>query len=395
MKRMLWVGTAMVALAAMGTSALAAEGAKIWQIQNRLRVEYDDNVQQVRDELEEDSIKVIEEVEFHVNLNLENTFLGARYRPSFTWYDNRPEDETDLHHDFDFILNQRFSPRFSLSVKDVLHYVENPEVIERGVLMREKNDFFHNNLNVIGKYKVTDKTQVDFSGRWVTLLYDDEAVGAREDFDLFVAGLTAIHALQPDTTVNGELRFETIDYDTEEIDRGSQSYFASASVEQNFNPNLLGSLRAGWQHKEFEAAANADDSDSPFADVSVTLLPSPDTRLTAGAGFTQFEPNVFPYVNQERTRVFASLAHDLTAKVALYLSSTYTQGDYDGDEIADGAGREAIDGTEDILLVSSRLSYELNRSNWLDLVYQYTDFSSDLRDDYDRNRVSIGWKTKI
>ncbi|MDV7401386.1 hypothetical protein RZS08_58755, partial [Arthrospira platensis SPKY1] len=58
---------------------------------------------------------------------------------------------------------------------------------------------------------------------------------------------------------------------------------------------------------------------------------------------------------------------------------------------------------EEVVLVSVRATYKLNHSNWLEAGWQYQDFSSDLRDSfgnelrssYERNRLSIGWKTQF
>jgi hypothetical protein len=101
---------------------------------------------------------------------------------------------------------------------------------------------------------------------------------------------------------------------------------------------------------------------------------------------------VYPCANQERSQIFASLAHDFTARVAWYLSGGYTMGTYKGDQAIEAG---LPDGDEDSVQVSTRITYKINRSNWLEIGYQYVDFTSDLRVEYDRNRFDLGWKVQL
>jgi len=197
-----------------------------------------------------------------------------------------------------------------------------------------------------------------------------------------------------------------------------------AALQQVFNPNLFADLRVGYERKELDQAVE-DSQETPYGEISLTFLPSPATRITGGAGYSLFETDVYPFGNQTRTRFFANLAHDLTAKISLYLSGIYTKGDYDGDDLPEGATlrdlptkvREEIapgateaqldsplsqefidavsDKSEDIYQVSARVTYKVNRLNWLEAGWQYSKLDSDLREDFERNRVHVGWKLKL
>jgi hypothetical protein len=74
--------------------------------------------------------------------------------------------------------------------------------------------------------------------------------------------------------------------------------------------------------------------------------------------------------------------HDLDAEDASEASRT--QG-----------GEELKDGSENITQVSTRLAYQLNRSNVIEAGWQLIDLDSDVREDYVRNRLSLGWRTEI
>lgn len=373
-------------------AATAGEGRRFWQVQNRLRLEYDDNIRQ--QEINADSsFKIIEDFEVNANANLQNTFLSLSYTPSFVWYENRPEKDTELYHYLNLRVNHRFSPRWAVSLKETFLRAEYPELVDSTATLREDNDYNHNDLNGDILFSVSRKTRLSASGRYLLVMYDTPAVAAQEDYDLVVGGITLGRQFTENTVLRGDLRAESVNYD-QAIERDSDTVSLGVGGDQTFNPGLLASGRAGWSVKEFDSA-QVQDTSAPYFDASMTLLPSPATRITAGAGYSLFEASVYPYVNQERLRGYISLANDFTARISLYLGATYTQGDYKAEEAPVGAG--TVDGDEKVLLLSARATYQLNRSNWLELVWQYTDFTTSLpdRDDYTRNRVSVGWKTAL
>lgn len=399
-----------------------SEGGLPFRIFNRLRLEYDDNIRQEEENTDE-SWKIIEEAEFSLDANLDDTFLGLRYRPSFVWWDDRPEDETDFHHAVDLVFNHKFSPRFSLGLKDTLRRAELPELVEEGRVVRENNDYLYNSFEGGLTTVLRPDTRMDFSGRYLTLRYDDDDVADREDYDIYVAGLTIYHNIVPESSIGMDLRFQTADYKST-LNRDSDDYQVGAAFQQVFNPNLFANLRVGYERKDLDEA-QGDTQDTPYGEISVTFLPSPATRLTGGAGYSLFETDVYPFGNQTRTRMFANLAHDLTAKISVYLSGIYTKGDYDGDdlpqgatlrdlpakvieEIAPGVTGAALDAplteefidavsdkSEDIYQVSARVTYKVNRANWLEAGWQYSKLDSDLREDFERNRIHVGWKLRL
>ena len=130
MKSLKWVAPALLVVTTFAVTAEAMEGARVWQVQNRLRFEYDDNIYQT-DGDEESSGKIIEEAEFHLNFNLSRTFVALRYRPTFVYWEDREDDDTDFHHDAEFVLNHRASPRLSYGLKNTFRLQEQPAVVHR------------------------------------------------------------------------------------------------------------------------------------------------------------------------------------------------------------------------------------------------------------------------
>ncbi len=397
MKWTRWLCAALLILVTVQGAAQAAEGAKPYQINNRLRVEYDDNIYQT-DTNKTDSFKIIEEVELLVNFSLEKTFVSLRYRPSFVWWDKREPDETDFQNEVDLVINQKFTPRLTLSVVDTLRRGELPELIDHEVIVREQDDFWYNTVNATLGIVLRPPTILELSGRYIFLKYDSDVVATNEDFDLLVGGMTLRHSLVPQSTVLADLRAEQVEY--EGVDRGSKTISAGLGWEQIFSPNFIGSLRGGYQNKQFNLDELGSES-SPYADLVFTVLPSPKTRVSAGVQYSLFETDVYPFANQTRAQVFASLAYDITARVSWYLTGAFTQGQYALDDAVEPGIMKDAD--EDIYQASTRLTYKMNRNNWLEAGWQFVDFrshlqrvdGSDLRQSFTQNRLDLGWKIQF
>ena len=385
-----WICTASLLLMMLQVSAPAKEGSLPIQLNNRLRAEWDDNIYQTEND-KTSSFKLIEEVEFIVNFNLESTYVSLRYKPSFVWWEKR-DDHSDFNNDLDFVFNHSFSPRASMSLTDTLRRGEQPELVDGDLVIREDDDFYYNNADLSFGYLLTPETRVDLAGRNTLLRYSDSVTSENEDYMIWAGGLTLRQRVIPKTTGLGEVRYEHVSYDG--LDRGSKSVYAALGVEQNFSPNLLGNLRGGYQRKMFNDD-NLGNENAPYGDLSVTFLPSPATRLTGGAKYSLFEANVYPYASQKQAQMYLSLAYDVTAKIAWYLTGSYTRGDYDGEYEVLQPGEAAVDGKENIYQASTRVTYKLNRNNWLEGGYQFVDFDSDLRESYKRNRVDLGWKIQL
>ena len=387
-----WLCVAALPLLVVQGNVFGAEGSKPFQINNRLRVEWDDNIYQAAEDLTS-GFKVIEEVDLLVNLNLEKTYVSLRYRPQFTWWENREPDKTDFNNDLDFVFNHDFTPRLSLSVTDTLRRGELPELEDGDLFVREDDSFYWNSVVGTISYLFRPNTRADVAGRYILLRYDDSDTAENENYNIYVGGLTLRQILTAKSTLLGDFRYEGVEYDG--LDRGSKTLYVGAGAEQTFNQNLIGNLRGGWQRKQFNDDALGTEN-SPYGDVSLTLLPSTATRITGGASYSLYQANVFPYADQKQLQLYLSFAYDITAKISWYLSGGFTRGQYD-QEYALDAEPGIEDGAENVYQASTRLTYKINRWNSLEAGYQFVDFDSELsqRVSYKRNRVDVGWKVQL
>ena len=187
-------------------------------------------------------------------------------------------------------------------------------------------------------------------------------------------------------------RYSAISYEAES--RDSESVQIGGSLQTLVGPELKADMRAGFETRDFDAA-NTDSADSPYASAQLTYSPNPSTSLTFGVHSRWLNQVLFPYVNQERTTFFAALSRSVTAKVAVKATAVYAESQYDAQETVQGS--TAADGEESTLNLGLITSYQVNRSNWVEVGYKYNELDSDVRsnDGFSRNRVHLGWKTKI
>ena len=373
-------------------------------LNNRLRLGYDDNVYQAGEATaadgstvthdETDSFRIIEELEMLVNLNLQRTYLGLRYRPSFIWYSDRDDDDSDFLHDVDLNFVQKITPALVLSISDTLRASQLPELQDENYVVRAKDDNYYNSALATLSYNVRPETRLDLSGRYILLRYTEDA-NENDNYYSAVGGLTLRQQLASRTTLMGDLRYQTVVYDEAEeaFNRDANSVFAGLGAEQTFNPKLLGSLRAGVEQRMYDNDA-ADDNTQPYGELSMTFLPTPATRITGAASYSIYESDVASYLSQNRTYLSLSFAHDFTTKLNFYLSGAYSLNQYEADYALEAG---AVDADENSFLVSARLAYRINRINWLEVGYQFIKLDSDLvnRESYDRNRFDIGWKIQL
>ena len=394
----LFVAGLMLALA---TPVLAASADSPFHVNNRLRLGYDDNIYQSDDLPElnrtpQGSMRVVEEIELLVNLNMERTYLGLRYRPSLIWYNEREPSSSDFLNDLDLNLVHNFSPSLTLSLSDTLRAGELPELQDGEYVVREKDDNYYNSAMATLSYNLRPETRLDLSGRYITLIYDtDSPAKDNNDYYSIVGGLTLRQQLASRSTVMGDLRYQTLTYNDSnaEFNRDAATIFAGLGVEQTFSPQLLGSLRGGVESRSYDDDLY-DDNTKPYVEGSMTFLPTPATRITASASYTIYESDVDLYLSQDRTYLSLSAAHDFTAKFSVYASGAYTLNAYTEEYSLDS---QLGDADENSFLLSARLSYRVNRINWVEAGWQYVQMDSDLenRESYKRNRIDIGWKIQL
>lgn len=388
-------------LMAFAAGAVADESGSPIHLFNRFRVGYDDNVYQVEEKNgkeKTDSLRLMEEVEVALKLDLEQTYLGLRYRPNLIWYSDREDDDIDVRHDVQATLTQEFTPNLQLSLSDAFHSSQLPELQDGDYIVREKDDNINNDLRAVLSYTLRPETRLDLAGRYYFLKYlDNKPLEISDNYWSAVGGLTLRQILGPQTTAMVDFRYQTLQYDKapDSYNRDADTIFGGLGLEQALGKQLSATVRAGVQHRMYDNDA-FDDKTCPYVDGSLTLAPTESglTRLILSAGWALAESDVTAYLVQQRIRAALTLAHKLTERLELTLTGSYTLSQYDADDaMAEGLG----DNDENAYAATARLSYLVGTRNWIELGYQFTALDSDIksRESYDRNRVDLGWRIQL
>ena len=395
-----------IAAAAMTlTPAFAAEetGTGFSAI-NRLRFEYDDNVREATHN-KTDSFKIIEELELIYNVNTETTYLGLRYMPSFVWFENRKEDKTDFHHQFDGALSHKLSDSVELSLKDIFRRSELPELIESTGVVRENNDYNYNSVNAALDLEMTPTLTLKGEGRHTFLAYDETEVANNSDYDQLMAQLSLIKAIDKLTLLAGEAVFETTDYDDKV--RSYDSTQVGLSLERQLSGTSFLNVRTGYEIRSFDEST-ISDAESPYVSGTVVFNLAPTTRANLNASYYMSQTPTSAFASQDKAVFGAGVEQGLTADLSLNVSASYAMGEYDDAYATSAAQSTTVVNAEDKLLrVAALLSYKVNPENSLEVSWQYVKYDTELTGteasagqdfglrDYERNRISLGWRTRL
>lgn len=402
----------------LAAGATQAQQARPFAVSNSLHVEYDDNIDQTKaDKIA--SWKVSDQLTLSYSRVLETGFLGLRYTGVGTWWDKREENEFTLDHHLDAEATLRLSRRLEVGAAEKFIRRDSPELLNAdGTVKRADASYDYNSLNafVRGRGRTTS---LDVAGRWQFLRYDEDRIADREDHDMYSAGATLRNQATRDTALLLEVRGEQYDYpgagkatptlvlpgltpaagdDLNTIpDRSFTSLIAGFGVEQKFSPNLAGRATLGYMKKDLDAA-NASDDSAPYADAALTVTPSPATTITLAGAYSLYQSGVLTYASQERTSASLSLGHDLNPRLTVVVAGSYVNSDYQAANSVDTVAETSVrDGSEDIWVFSTRLVHRVDRArrHSVEAGWSHTNLSSDLREDFSRNRYDASWRIQL
>jgi hypothetical protein len=394
----------------------AAEGERLFHLENRLHMGYDDNVTQQSGTNEIDSVVIREDLTLTADRKWEKGFWSLRYRTFYDLYNDQDEVlDNAWNHYLDATVNWDLSPRLNLGLVESFVYSDSAEVFGTdGTLRQGDNTYYYNTVNGTVSSMISPTFRTDVSGRYQFLRYDDLGQSNREDYDTYAAGVTLRKQQTKSVSLFGELRLETQDYSgagevsedgvyypgsTESSrvipDRGFDTYSIGGGWDQLYTPQLNSSIRGGYMLKDM-SAANTDSETSPYAEALVSYAVSDATRFTLSAVYSLYQSSLLTFSSQDRASFALSLAHDLTAKISAYAGATYMNSQYSAQDSVDTISEASVtDGSEDAYSLYARLAYSLNRSNWLEAGFKTTDFTSDFQEEFTQNIFDIAWKTRL
>lgn len=355
-----------------------------------------------------------------VNYNMvgEQTNVGLGYTFGLKWYEDRDPDSTDESHTIAAKIAHSVSPTFSFELANNLRIAQEPEITAGTVRrpIRGDQDYLHNQASFYATQMLSETYSV-YAGYANTVFRFDDPDFSRHLDRIEHTPLIHLKAqLNPNTVGLIGYRFKAVDYPDDEVlvsgdprfgretlnsdVRDSDSHYVYAGLDHAFTPTLQGSVRLGAQFTKFVNAdenpnSTIDDATSPFADANLSYGYAEGSHLQIGVKHERnrhdlaYGPvsNKDPILDQEQTVVYASVHHQLTAKLNASLVGHYLNGTYEG-------GGQTVDGQNDeYWAFGISLDYAINPYLAAEAGYNFDDYESGVLSEfrsYDRNRVYVG-----
>lgn len=369
-----------------------------------------------------------------VNFNAvrEQGEIGLGYTFGLKWYEDRDPDSTDESHTIAAKIAHSVSPTLSFELANNLRIAQEPEIIAGTVrraevvvdpgtgairTIRGEQDYLHNQASFYATQMLSDTYSV-YAGYANTVFNFDDPDFSRHLDRVEHTPLIHLKAqLKPNTVGLIGYRFKAVDYPDDEVlvpgdprfgretlnsdVRDSDSHYVYAGLDHAFTPTLQGSVRLGAQFTKFVNAdenpnSTIDDATNPFADANLSYGYAEGSHLQIGVKHERnrhdlaFTPDVVadnPILDQEQTVVYASVHHQLTAKLNASLVGHYLNGTYEG-------GGPTVDGQNDeYWAFGISLDYAINPYLAAEAGYNFDDYESGVLSEfrsYDRNRVYVG-----
>ncbi len=216
------------------------------------------------------------------------------------------------------------------------------------------------------------------------LSYDDDTIGSFSNRWENTFGNEFRFLLAPTTTLVAEYRFELVTYQTAALN--SQTHFALAGFDHNFDPRLSVSLRGGAEFRDYQSAG---DTTGPYFEGTVNYSVAKQTTVSWTNRYGIEEPDALLSQGRNTFRTGLSAKHDFTPKISATLGLYYQHDDY---QSFTQSGFTIPGFTEQDADLAFSVRYSLTRYFALEAGYNYTNVWSDIPiREYTRNRYWGGF----
>jgi hypothetical protein len=409
-------------LHAADLTALTSESGKPWTAAATLRGFYDDNPSTLPNSANPQGsfgFQISPSIEFV--FPMEQTTLSFGYVYSYKWYEHELVGTTghgDNTQDIHAGLTHAFSERYSFSVKDSFVIGQEPDFLRAGNSYTTFQYISGNNIRNFGTVDFTAQLTPQFgldlgyANTWVD--YADDANPAVTGFPSNAGVLNEIdnlihldgrYQLQPQTIGIVGLQFrETLYTGYQPIgvynngqpvmsgDRNARSYYGYVGLDQNFRPDLMGSIRLGGRYTDYYNTLASQNQGSPYAMVSLKYTYLPESFVTFGGSYDYIPSSLGAGVSAndeintsaQAGTVFAAVTHRIMPKLYGSIQAQYQNTMFYGGTFNNQA--------ENFYLVGLNLRYQFTPNFSSEVGYNYDNLQSKVsgQGSYDRNRVYIG-----
>ncbi len=378
-----------VVAASMAASGFA-EQERVVRVQNFLRFGYDDNIYQNSDD--DGSAYIKDSLNLSANLNFsERSDAVLSYQPELQYRFDADPEVVSLHDAYGK-LNHAMSERVFLTVSDRLRYQIRDA--QEGDVSKTDANYLNNALLGAVDVTLSSVSSLKVGGGYEMRLWDDDDYGkgtANNNFDQYTANLSLFRELKKDTTKG----MVGVNYSKTEYE-GKRGNFDVTTLmtgaDHMFNPSAKGFGRVGVSSTSVDSYGSSDDSATPYLSAGLNYAATEQTSFNGNISYSATRAQNSTYNSQDQLKMGLGVRHAVTAKISVVGTASYIQSDYDAD-----SSTVAADAEDDWVQFSVRGSYEINRNNFVELGYEFTDRSTDVGtlSDFDRNRIDLGWRLRL
>ncbi|HZL43948.1 MAG TPA: outer membrane beta-barrel protein [Verrucomicrobiae bacterium] len=419
---------ASVGLFALGASSLnavygqemVATTTKPWSISASLRGFYDDNINTApkNSGFSQESFGYQINPGAALNWQDDQTVLQAGYVYTLRWYDKKPFGNTshyDQDHAFNGSLDHTFTERYRIGVTDSFVVGQEPDLLRSSQFLsdpqRVPGDNIRNNgtINFDAQLTPIFALELGYANSYYnyhdTTPFDQTGIpslGAELNRIENVVHLDGRFQLLPETIGIIGYQYSQADYtgdDKISVDQNtgftlfsdSRNYRANygyVGVDQNFLPDLSGSLRVGLRDTDYYNSPSGGSHISPYVNASLKYNYTTESSAQVGFSYDRTATDIVaPFgtsvtLDQEAAVIFANVNHRIFPKVYGTLTAQVQDATFNGGQFNNKS--------EQYYLIGLNFQYRINPYLSTDIGYNYDKVQSEIGRTYDRNRVYIG-----
>jgi len=346
---------------------------------------YNDNPDRVRNGEGEAFISDIVELAFRAAFS-ERTELTVKSQ--LTLFDD--DGGSEIYPNLYAMLSHSISPQLLLRLSE---YYRSGEKSDNGAGGAGKRyNYYENKLVGSADYILDEKNLLKPSvSHSILRNEDDKSSGLKLDYTTVETGVSWKHDIAPQRTyseINARERWT--DYDNR--DSSYEATEISAGFGHTFNQQWQGNVELGATYVRPDVPGSQNESTlNPLISAGLTYTPSPDTRLSVDFTSRYEESGDNQYGGQTSHELLFGAQHQLTAKLMTKATARFARVEHDENAAAAGTGSS----DEDQMDLTLKLTYKLNRMNFLEASVRHSSVDRDTGDSWDQNVVDVGWRIEL
>jgi hypothetical protein len=374
----------------------------------------------------------------------EQTKLTVGYAYSFRYFQNRPagnDQNYDQTHNFNLNLEHHFTERYGIRLVDSFVIGQEPDMLRTGYTFETFQHIPGDNIRNYGQINFTAQLTplLGLEAGYANSYSDYQNAGAtlgtlnpdgtrpvvaslsgaldRMEHDIH---LDAHWQWQPQTTLIAGYRFHQVNYIGDEViggqavvtdpgpppvadlvsgtvvqsaDRDNRMHSIYVGADHTFRPDFTGSVRVGATYVDFYNDPSTSSEVSPYALMTLKYTYALESTLEAGfsydrsatdqVGFSTTSSGKTTFTTDAQTAaVFATVNHRITPKLFGGATVQFQNGTYHG------GSRDSEN--DQFFLAGLNLEYRFNVHFSAHVGYNYDKLFSQVRPEFDRNRVYMG-----